>query len=259
MLPAAGSPPRINFNLHRVLQGTFAKRDLPSTAPGPVVTAQPNTELQIPEIGGSSAGFIALVVVLAAVFLICCIGVFFLLRNHSPTSHERRLRQAEARQRGSSLYKAPLGPPGMRARFARWFGSKKGAGWVRAADDEEWDAADERFASGRRQDLRERKDTVFEAPYIAEDMSAESVELSAAPQAFRDEHFTPSAPSISMPEPTYVDPFSSPPTTVEDAKLEVRATPQVDAQFSVPSSSLPASVGSVRKFGSGTKFKESLD
>jgi len=217
----------------------------------------------IPKIGGSSAGFIALVTVLAAIFVICCIGVFLLLRNHNPTPYERRLRRSESRMRGSSLYDVPLGPSRMRARLARWLGGKKGAGWVRASDGDEWDAADEEGASplGRR---AEQKSTPTAPPYIPRqqrDMSAESVELSAADHSEHDASPERAAPIFIPESAQYVDPYSDSPISMESRRTERQSRIEDHNKFSVQSglSGDREDTRSMRKFHGGTKFKESLD
>ncbi|KAJ8482695.1 hypothetical protein ONZ51_g5172 [Trametes cubensis] len=237
-----------------------------------------------PEIGGSFGGFIALVVVLAAIFLISCIGIFILLRNHEPTPHERHRRRARARTRDFSS-EAPIGPPGIRERFARLFGRR--AGWIKASagEGDEWDASDERIpnAFGGEEGLhsvRERESTypatfaaarAAQAPRppqsLAQSLSTDSVEveLSApsaayAPPLSPGPSFTSSdleddpAPSIrtapvSRPVSQTVPPlpFGSQPTEVNQ---------QDERHFTVQTPSFSAR--SMRKFDNGTKFKESL-
>ncbi|KAG1827627.1 uncharacterized protein BJ212DRAFT_65680 [Suillus subaureus] len=52
----------------------------------------------VPEIGGSQGGFIGLVVTLSVLILICCIAVFFLLRNHEPSEQDRTARRERYRR-----------------------------------------------------------------------------------------------------------------------------------------------------------------
>ncbi|KAI0948659.1 hypothetical protein AcV7_009336 [Taiwanofungus camphoratus] len=223
-----------------------------------------HSESGIPKIGGSSAGFIVLVVALATIFLVSCTGVFILLRNHQPTPYERRLRQARrAREYDSSSYKQPAGLPGLRGKFSRLFGRKTGEGWVRAGDgDDEWDAADERPAFRVEKGFRESDEASLAAysaigglPKGVSRMSTESVELSA-PSASPPKN----TPSVSIPTSSYIDPFTSSPTsTGQDNALHDEQTRDV-GRFSVQSSSSGlGSVRSMRKFESGTKFKEGLD
>jgi len=219
----------------------------------------------VPQIGGSSAGFIALVVTFAVIIVVCVIGVFFLLRNYSPTPHERRSRQAHARKH-SSLYELPVGPAGMRSKFARLFKSKRGAGWVRTADEEadEWNAADDGVFRGQDTGTSERDDShppsfqVVRGSQNAHGMSMESVEAALeAPSEASPSSVSPSRLVFSATPPHDDDPPSSS-TSAEHPHPEDRASRREDSRFSVQSG-LDGHVRSMRKLENGTKFRENLD
>ncbi|OBZ75513.1 hypothetical protein A0H81_04880 [Grifola frondosa] len=121
-------------------------------APPPVA----GQKQMVPEIGGSSGGFIALVVTLAAILLFSCVAIFFLLRNHSPTPYERQLRRARSLRHDYSS-EAPVGPIGLRDRIAQFFGRRRHAGWIRASGGEgdEWEASDDIPVHRQVEELRE--------------------------------------------------------------------------------------------------------
>ncbi|KAH9918341.1 uncharacterized protein BXZ73DRAFT_52976 [Epithele typhae] len=96
-----------------------------------------------PEINGSYGAFLAVIAVLAAVFVLATLGIFLLLRHHEPTPYERHARKVRARARDVFTAEAPVGPLGMRERVARLFGRRGGGGpgWIKASGDDgdEWD------------------------------------------------------------------------------------------------------------------------
>ncbi|KAI0648403.1 hypothetical protein C8Q79DRAFT_573718 [Trametes meyenii] len=242
-----------------------------------------------PEIGGSFGGFIAVVVALATIFVISCVGIFILLRNHEPTPYERQLRKARSRRRDFSS-EAPIGPSGIRERLARLFGRRRG--WIKASgeDGDEWDASDDRVPNhpGDR-DLRERDRARGELPAtlgagrpragesVAPSLSSDSVEVElSAPSAYvpfpspgpslgaslfpdTDDEDAPSIRSAPVSMPVSQSPPSISPPQGEIASLGQRD----ERHFSVQSGSAESDhhgvyVRSMRKFDNGTKFKESL-
>ncbi|KAI0373184.1 hypothetical protein BV20DRAFT_795742 [Pilatotrama ljubarskyi] len=255
----------------------------------PVATPLPlsaDIEETKPEIGGSFGGFIVLVVALAAIFLLSCIGIFILLRNHEPTPYERQIRRARARAHDFSS-EAPIGPPGIRERLGRLFGRR--SGWIRASageDGDEWDASDDRipnaFASLRE---RDRAHDEYPATFateagrsrprdnVAPSLSTDSVEVElSAPSAYHDgprrspgprclpDPENESAPSIGS-APVSFPVSESPPSVLPAPEAELEFTPRDERHFSVQSGgsgSERASIRSMRKFDNGTKFKESL-
>ncbi|KIM58923.1 hypothetical protein SCLCIDRAFT_1052172 [Scleroderma citrinum Foug A] len=57
----------------------------------------------IPKIDGSQAGFIALVVFLSVLIVVCCSAVFYLLRYHEPTDQDRTARRERYRRRRAEV------------------------------------------------------------------------------------------------------------------------------------------------------------
>ncbi|PCH38583.1 hypothetical protein WOLCODRAFT_161681 [Wolfiporia cocos MD-104 SS10] len=253
---------------------------LPRASPADVSPSDPSivTETKvadsgIPEIGGSRGGFIALVVILATIFVSCCVAVFFLLRDHNPTPYERELRRARRLQRRETgSYEVPGGRPGLKGRLARLFGRRQAEGWVRAGDGDEWDAADEpvRPAAGDVREYSRPESFTFVGgsvgtaglPRVDQDMSSESVELSV-PEPALDTSYA------SVGRDLYTDPFTSSPTSLE--RTETQNSDEStgpshghhtrdDSHFTVRTGmSDSVSVRSMQKFESGTKFKEALD
>lgn len=243
-----------------------------------------NVQESRPEIGGSFGGFVGLIVGLCALFLISCIGIFILLRNHEPTSYERHMRRSRARQRDFTT-EVPIGPPGIRERFARLFGRR--TGWIKASggDGDEWDASEDPapYKPHTANELRERErgDVGYPAslassagPHatVAPDASTESVEveLRAPPgPASSQPSFFPDPPPRtdgvreehrSMDSHTPVPLHESPPLTASPG-VHGENTSRDDRKFSVQIASSTAdsvSIHSMRKFDNGTKFKEGL-
>ncbi|TFK87711.1 hypothetical protein K466DRAFT_490332 [Polyporus arcularius HHB13444] len=235
-----------------------------------------NIEASRPEIGGSFDGFIALVVGLAALLLLSCIGIFILLRNHEPTSHERQLRRTRARQRDFTT-ESSIGTPGIRERLVRLFGRR--SGWIKASgeDGDEWNASDDPIPNAA-SELREREHNRGEYPaslamrppsVVAPSTSTDSVEVELrAPSAY-----TPPTPSF-WPDidtesrdtsPDQVEsPVSlrhSPPAIGSREEEQEDDSRRDDRKFSVQSASSGGSIRykSMRKFDNGTKFKEGLN
>ncbi len=166
----------------------------------------------------------------------------------------------------------------MRQKFRKLFTfGRKRDGWVRAnsGDDDEWDASD-RITNDRPRELDDR-----DTRWVPESSSRAAAELNAVHsnlgRSDTAESIELSAPSKSPPSdapaipPTDVpDPFSASPTSMASADRfsgreggSAEGTPDEDGRrFSVRSGADPrdvTSVRSMRKFDSGTKFKEALD
>ncbi|KAI0823901.1 hypothetical protein BC628DRAFT_1324004 [Trametes gibbosa] len=272
------------MSLARRLAGDI---DPPAGTPLPLSADVESTR---PEIGGSFGGFVAVVVVLAVIFLASCIGIFILLRNHEPTPHERSRRRARARGRDFSS-EAPIGPPGLRERLARLFGRREG--WIKASDSDggaadEWDPSDDRITNPF-DSLRERDRLNGEYPasfarssrpradQVARSFSTDSVEVElSAPSATYGGPPYSSGPSFSQYSEPSEEGSSSirsapmsipvpqpPPSLLRAPEREVEAGARDERHFSVPvgtfgTGSNSGSVRSMRKFENGTKFKESL-
>lgn len=97
----------------------------------------------VPEIGGSQAAFIGVVVFLSVLIVVCCSAVYYLLRYHEPTDQERAIRRERSRRR-----RTELDPP------SRWsFGNtfkrvwervrhgtgRGGRGWMKAGSGDTWE------------------------------------------------------------------------------------------------------------------------
>ncbi|EIW86136.1 hypothetical protein CONPUDRAFT_78618 [Coniophora puteana RWD-64-598 SS2] len=114
----------------------------------------PHLKREIPEIDGSPAGFIALVVVLSVIILASCIAVFFLLRDHEPSDAQRAARRSrymrEIEREASTADGGPgsTAPPSLTERMKRIWrtkgyasASRRGSGgWVQATGDE-WETS----------------------------------------------------------------------------------------------------------------------
>jgi len=109
----------------------------------------------VPKIGGSVGGFIALVVFLILIILASCTAIFFLLRDHSQHDEERARRRPSRYQPASNpssadqSWSTKLGTmfgfgskPKDRAKTGR-------GGWIRASSDEwEYDSDEDRHLAG---------------------------------------------------------------------------------------------------------------
>lgn len=229
----------------------------------------------VPKIGGSSAGFIALVVSLAAIFLICCIGIFILLRGHKLDPFERHARRVLAGRREDTVYQVPLGPPGIRQKFGRVFGfwKRRREGWQRASSgDDEWDASYQ--PAGMHDQPRELNDSDMRwisgaAPSISRSETSDSVQLSVPDHGAGtppSASATPTPADAAMQHTPYTDPFVTSPTSMKFGERFANSPPMEsekdDKRFSVQSGRSAdgtPNIRSMRKFDNGTKFKESLE
>ncbi|KAI1791505.1 hypothetical protein LXA43DRAFT_418747 [Ganoderma leucocontextum] len=229
-----------------------------------------------PEIGGSYGGFVVLVVVLAAVFFFSCIGIFILLRCHEPTPYERQIRHSRSRSRAEFTSEAPIGPPGIRERFARLFDRRNG--WIKASgtDGDEWDPSYPspcpNASEPRERDHLGYPSLVSYPSSVAEDHLQRKVAPSASTGSVEVELRAPSPDTplstafqhdLQPSEDDIQD--SSPPTQYagERPRGEVESdySPGDDRHFSVqlaPQETGFINVGSMRKFDNGTKFRESI-
>lgn len=212
-------------------------------------------------------------VILSSIVVISCVGVFFLLRDHPQDPYERHARRVHSGKRETSIYEAPLGPPGMRTRFKNWFRfGKKQEGWVRAnSGDDEWDPSDlnPSYApsfvklSGARKEMHDKGNDSISSTYsspsrprVGRSMTSDSIELSVPPLAV-------DATSTPLPRDSYPHTFTSSPVSFNSVDVNTSyhiQSPDSDhAEFSIPSVSNTGSVRAMRKFESGTKFKEVID
>ncbi|KAH9842500.1 uncharacterized protein C8Q71DRAFT_205871 [Rhodofomes roseus] len=237
--------------------------------PAPQQTVSGATE--VPEINGSPVAFIALVVSLGVVVLICCVLVFILLKWYNPTPYERQLRRAQRLQRKQARSDSPhstFRAPSWLSRLMGVFGRRRSEGWVRASgeDGDEWDARDElpSYRPQSEQQVRELdRDAVAHSPLHIdthlpggdEDPSADSVDLHAPEHP---EHTTTRYSDLfaSSPSPTSTEHSDGPHTPKEtrEGRFSVQTAAGSHRQGSDASS-----IRSMRKFESGTKFKEALE
>ncbi|KAI0093820.1 hypothetical protein BDY19DRAFT_919130 [Irpex rosettiformis] len=220
----------------------------------------------VPEIGGSSGGFIVLVVALSSFILLASIGIFVLLQRHKDDPFERHARRVLSGQHSQTMYEMPLGPKGMREKFRGLFkfGKMKREGWIRAnsAEEDTWDASEDllpRHSGGthsRQQDSRDMRwisDSALSQHHkssVTRSDTSESIQLSAANP--RDSLSTLVADFPDSTKAKYTDPFSTSPTSM----MPREGAPQIALPGSQENSggSRPAHL-----FVNGTRFKESLD
>ncbi|KAI6128240.1 hypothetical protein EV401DRAFT_1931462 [Pisolithus croceorrhizus] len=99
----------------------------------------------IPEIGGSQAGFIGLVVFLSVLIVVCCGAVYYLLRYHEPTDQDRAIRRERSRRRRAETEDPPSEPSfGNKFKRAwervRYGNGRSGRGWVKAGSGDAWES-----------------------------------------------------------------------------------------------------------------------
>ncbi|KIJ59730.1 hypothetical protein HYDPIDRAFT_32946 [Hydnomerulius pinastri MD-312] len=122
------------------------------------------TKRDVPEIDGSQGGFIGLVVALSILIVVCCLAVFFLLRNHEPTEQDRANRRERYRRHREEQDVGSSVPPAstfgsLGEKFKRiWSknsssGRRGGRGWIQAGSGDEWEFDSDRgnpeLAGGR--------------------------------------------------------------------------------------------------------------
>ncbi|KAL4067996.1 hypothetical protein V8B97DRAFT_1375974 [Scleroderma yunnanense] len=100
----------------------------------------------VPEIGGSQAGFIGLVVFLGVLIVVCCSAVFYLLRHHEPTDQDRAARRERYRRHQAELdnstapSETSFGEKFKRAWDRIRHGERRGGrGWIQAGSGDEWE------------------------------------------------------------------------------------------------------------------------
>ena len=226
-----------------------------------------------------------LVVGLAAIIVICCTATFFLLRGHKVDPFEQHARRVLAGKREATLYEMPLGPQGIRQKFKRLFTfGRKRDGWIKAdsGDNDEWDASDRLVYDHSKEN--EDPETywnpdprLYDAPqpnavHVSRNFprrgeTSDSIELTAPSFTPLPPSTTPSllsGPASHRPYIEYTNPFAAESAIpLSDVMRMPTATgEQIPNRFEVLSSDTSSgipNVRSMRKFDSGTKFKESLD
>ncbi|KIP09306.1 hypothetical protein PHLGIDRAFT_126456 [Phlebiopsis gigantea 11061_1 CR5-6] len=206
----------------------------------------PRNPDDIPEIGGSPAGFIALVIFLSFIIIFSCVGVFLLLRTSKPDPYERHARRVLSGRHEDTLYEVPLGPPGLKEKVKSWFRfTKKQDGWVRASsgDADEWDASDRLAYDSPAAADKSKSVADFGAATLSKSDTLESVEL-AAPSLALD--------AVTLPRLAYADPYTASPTALEPVEW-ARGGTRSGASGADPAAETP-----MRVFENGTRFKESV-
>ncbi|KAG1725699.1 uncharacterized protein EDB91DRAFT_1167546 [Suillus paluster] len=236
----------------------------------------------VPEIGGSQGGFIGLVVALSVLILICCIAVFFLLRNHEPSEQDRAARRERYRRhREREEHDSTTASPGLSAfgdKLRGMWGDRRssgnrsgssgrrgGRGWIQAGSGDEWETdSDHGEERGPQQPMQSFPRSFQEGPYnsqIAETDSPLSDAESYTPTHYGDP-FMKGALQVTSPQRVTFARSQSPlsnssspmsPGSHQEASIddgEVRAPDH--RHFSSQSTT------SVRTFEGGTKFIESL-
>nr|VWO95446.1 Cerato-platanin-like protein 2 [Ganoderma boninense] len=184
------------------------------------------------------------------------------------------MRRARSRSRAQFTGEAPIGPPGIRERFARLFGRR--GGWIRASgtDGDEWDPSDPLpyHASELRQgDHRGYPSMVSNPSWTSKD-PRQNVGPRASTGSVDVELRAPSPDSVLstafqhdlLPSEDSVEAVSAPakPMGVGGGFENGRAgAPRDERHFSVQMASQESgsiSLGSMRKFDNGTKFRESI-
>ncbi|KII89384.1 hypothetical protein PLICRDRAFT_53820 [Plicaturopsis crispa FD-325 SS-3] len=143
------------------IQPTPSSTPVPSSSTSqPAPTGPPKSAAmsKMPEINGSSGGFIALIVCLILIIIVSCGAVFYLLRNHEPSKRDRELRRARThhyQQRANDLASSsPFNysasdtstPQSLKDRVTgalRIGRGVRGQGWTQAASGDDWEVRGE--------------------------------------------------------------------------------------------------------------------
>jgi hypothetical protein len=232
-----------------------------------------SSELQVPKFGGSPVGFWVLIVSLALIVIICCVAIFWLLKNHDPTPAERARRRAKhdtekATAETTSVSEYSSDPRSFKERMGRFFGKSS---WTQASDDIEI----QKTSPAKSDWKTEGDEGEGDLPYIQTTrsgyggvpndqpheyhpdsrMSSTSTVQLSAPSS---EHTPIISRGVDLPfEPPYrsesPQPHSSPPSSEAFSMYE--RPRQDERSFSVRSGD---EATPMRKFDNGTKFMEQI-
>ncbi|EMD34361.1 hypothetical protein CERSUDRAFT_107558 [Gelatoporia subvermispora B] len=225
------APPLQSLHAHSLLDSgtsTSTSDRVPPDTPQPasilVSALQRRASSGLPEIDGSSAGFIALIVVLAAIIVLASVAAFLLARDKPLPRFRVPFRRASSSSTFSLDHARPR-PDGMRGRLARLFG-RRPDGWVRAdadvwnadaEDDEDSALADAHALTRERSPPSSRAGVptfvmahgARVAPRLSSSISQDSVEAELAPAPHYAEPFAAryisSSPSLSPSPPPVPD------------------------------------------------------
>lgn len=242
----------------------------PTQAPQPL-SDEGVSRVQVPQLGGSSAGFWVLIVCLALIVIISCTAIFWLLKIHESTPGERARRRAKRDAEKALAETVSTGessdPRSFKERIGRFFGR---SGWTKAEDDIEIQKATPDEPGWRTKGDREETD-----PYIPttrsgyggvpndqyheyqrdSGMSSTSTIQLSAPSP---EHTPIISRGVDLPfEPPYRSESPQPdfcPSPSEVHSMYERPR-QDERSFSVMSGDHTAPM---RKFKNGTKFMEQI-
>ncbi|KAF8207282.1 hypothetical protein K438DRAFT_2013776 [Mycena galopus ATCC 62051] len=213
----------------------------------------------VPRIGGTEGGFIALVVCLGVVVLGSSIAIIYiLLRDHSPSDRDREARREERRypSESSRLSLKPRFPwseklGGMFARGApSKRSSKSGHGWIQASGDA-WEEDELDRSRGREMSGLQPMDLPFRPP-IDPYASNDSVPYDPPQPRYTPMPISRSTQSDLRSDESTVPRSASPESTEAHSADSSRPEQNRNRHFSVESAN------SVRTFEGGTKFIEGL-
>jgi hypothetical protein len=229
--------------------------------------------------------------VLSIIFVISCIGVFYLLRNHEPSEDDRAIRRQRSRRHqqnndGSSFnYNASSSPSWKEKIFGRGKGDagggktgkakrRGGGGWIQAGSGDEWDSGDEEMGQIGPRGLGERPEKgqavrfASSTSTIPRGGSSMTVDSPFQPPHRDVDSMTDSASSIRLdlhlPGPLSTDPYAPTPgasqstTSLEPFQIPRSSSPESFSRAATDGK-LPTPPGTpLRTFEGGTKFIESF-
>lgn len=221
----------------------------------------------MPEISGTPAGYITLIVFFSLIILFSCVGIFILLREHEPDSDEREARRALSGKPDELLYQMPLGPPGLKERVRNLFRfNRKRGGWVRASAGDAadaWDASDHRAAydppNARGEPWKSDGASAYAKcgardPKVRKSDTLESIQLS--PPSPHAESST--LDGVTLPALSYSHPRAASPTPMETSERSIYDPTSHAGGGIEPSPPSVPQYTPMRTFENGTRFKESL-
>jgi hypothetical protein len=94
---------------------------------------------EVPQLNGSSANFLALVISLSLFVFFSCVAIFWLLKYHQPTDQDRVKRKTELEATRTRAEAVNTSSQTMTGKIGSWFRTRDGkrGQWVRAANEEE--------------------------------------------------------------------------------------------------------------------------
>ncbi|KAA1477718.1 hypothetical protein DENSPDRAFT_844907 [Dentipellis sp. KUC8613] len=232
------------------------------TQPSPTPSPSPAHHDGVPRIGGSTGGFIGLVVALSLIFIICSIAIYWLLRNHEPSARDRALRRHQSIRRKGAAHPIPIGlheqDGSLGEKLGGMFkGRRRAGGWVQASGDE-WDSGDEdvrkdadadrELVSVRAPEESRRAHFVADAGAVPDGKAASPMNVTPSGTPYSEPYASPrihiQAPSGVTPEYWHEDTKGSYfPSTAKAPQQDERPTPTDSAE-------------DVETFAGGTKFRE---